>query len=69
MAISFITPSGDVSPQLMELLVMELLVIHVTFLLLSYGTFTLSFAFSFLYFLQHHMLKGKKWSKRMGRLG
>ncbi|UCZ52129.1 cytochrome c biogenesis protein [Bacillus shivajii] len=69
MTISVFAPAGDVSPKLNELLILELLVIHVTLLLLSYGTFTLSFAFSFLYFLQHHMLKRKKWGKRMGRIG
>ncbi|MFA9558633.1 inner membrane protein YpjD [Evansella sp. AB-rgal1] len=69
MAISLSTPAGDVSPQLTEIIIMELLVIHVVILLLSYGTFTLSFAFSFLYTLQHQMLKKKRWGKRMGRIG
>lgn len=69
LTISIFSPAGDVSPRLADLLILELLIIHVILLLLSYGMFTLSFAFSFLYFLQHHMLKRKLWSQRMGRIG
>ncbi|MDQ0256485.1 HemX protein [Evansella vedderi] len=69
LTISVFAPAGDVSPQLAELMITELLVIHVTLLLLSYALFTLSFSYSILYFLQHHMLKRKKWNKRMGRIG
>ncbi|MBU9710981.1 cytochrome C assembly family protein [Evansella tamaricis] len=69
MTISIFAPTGDVSPRLTELLILELLVIHVTLLLLSYGTFTLSFAFSMLYFIQNNMLKRKRWGKRIKRIG
>lgn len=62
--ISIFAPTNEVSPTLFELLVLELLIIHVIFLLISYGSFTVSFVFSFLYFLQHNMLKEKKWGKR-----
>ncbi|WP_236939144.1 inner membrane protein YpjD [Evansella clarkii] len=64
-----LAPAGDVSPRLADLLILEMLIIHVSLLLLSYGTFTLSFAFSLLYYIQHHMLKRKMWGKRMGRIG
>ncbi len=69
MTISVFTPSGDVSEQLRSLLILELLAIHVSVILISYGAFTLSFAFSFMYMLQHHMLKEKQWGKRMFRIG
>ncbi|MDG5786891.1 cytochrome c biogenesis protein CcsA [Evansella sp. AB-P1] len=69
MTISLTNSTGDVPSSLADLIILELLVIHVVFLLLSYGMFTLSFAFSFLYFFQHHMLKQKRWGKRMGRIG
>ncbi|RNA70234.1 cytochrome C assembly family protein [Alteribacter keqinensis] len=69
MTISIFVPPGDASDQLTNLLITELLVIHVSVILLSYGAFTLSFAFSFMYMLQHHMLKEKKWGKRMFRIG
>ncbi|TMW71613.1 cytochrome C assembly family protein [Alteribacter natronophilus] len=69
MTISVFAPTGDAPEQLQNLLVMELLVIHVSVILLSYGAFTLSFAFSFMYMLQHFMLKGKQWGKRMYRIG
>ncbi|SES03854.1 cytochrome C assembly family protein [Salisediminibacterium halotolerans] len=69
MAISMLTPAGDVSERLAELFIFELLVIHVVVLMLSYGVFTLGFAFSILYVLQHQMLKQKKWNNRMVRTG
>ncbi|MBB5172650.1 cytochrome c biogenesis protein CcsA [Texcoconibacillus texcoconensis] len=67
MAISIFAPAGDISPQLAELLIFELLVIHVVVVLLSYGSFTLSVSFSIMYIVQHQMLKQKKWGKRLGR--
>lgn len=69
LAISIFAPSGDVSPRLAELMILELLVIHVSLILIAYALFTLSFSYSVLYFIQHHMLKQRKWSKRMGRIG
>lgn len=69
LTISLFVPAGDVSSELADLLILELLVMHVGILLLSYGMFTVSFASSVLYFLQHHMLKKKQWGDKMIRTG
>ncbi|WP_078545292.1 cytochrome C assembly family protein [Litchfieldia alkalitelluris] len=50
-------------------LVSELLMIHITMAILSYGAFSLSFVFSILYIIQFNLLKKKKWGKRLLRLG
>ncbi|PBB06768.1 MULTISPECIES: cytochrome C assembly family protein [Salimicrobium] len=50
-------------------LVNEMLVVHVTLAIISYGFFTLSFIFSVLYLLQYRWLKSKKWRNRLARLG
>ncbi|OKL38266.1 cytochrome C assembly family protein [Domibacillus mangrovi] len=52
-----------------EKLVSELLLIHITMAILSYGAFSLSFIFSALYLLQYRLLKTKKWNERLWRLG
>jgi HemX protein len=49
-------------------LVSELLLIHITMAILSYGAFSLSFVFSLLYLIQYDLLKRKKWSKRLVRI-
>jgi HemX protein len=49
-------------------LMSELLLIHITVAILSYGAFSLSFAFSLLYLLQYNLLKRKKWIKRLWRI-
>lgn len=67
MSLSVFTPSGDVPPALSELLISELLIIHVSLVLLSYGAFTLSFAITIMYVMQHQMLKRKRWGKRLLR--
>ncbi|QKS73284.1 cytochrome c biogenesis protein CcsA [Paenalkalicoccus suaedae] len=64
-----LAPEGNISTRLMELFIFELLFVHVTFLILSYAVFTISFGFSMLYFLQHHLLKRKLWGKWMGKIG
>jgi HemX protein len=51
-----------------EQLVSELLLIHITAAILSYGAFSLSFVFSLLYLLQYNLLKRKKWGKRLWRI-
>ncbi len=51
-----------------EQLVSELLFIHITAAILSYGAFSLSFVFSLLYLLQYNLLKQKKWGKRLVRI-
>ncbi|SIS50854.1 cytochrome C assembly family protein [Salimicrobium flavidum] len=50
-------------------LVNEMLVVHITLAIISYGFFTLSFIFSVLYLLQYRWLKSKKWRNRLVRLG
>jgi HemX protein len=49
-------------------LMSELLLIHITTAILSYGAFSLSFVFSLLYLIQYDLLKRKKWGTRLLRL-
>ena len=51
-----------------EALISELLFIHITFAILSYAAFAMSFVFAILYLLVYKVLKRKKWSKQFGRL-
>ncbi len=51
-----------------ETLVSELLFIHITFAILSYTAFALSFVFAVLYLLVYKILKKKKWSNQFNRL-
>lgn len=69
LAISMIAPSGDVSEQLSQVLITEFLIVHVGLLMMSYGAFTISFAFSALYIVQHKLLKRKKWGAWMEKFG
>ncbi|MFJ7637439.1 cytochrome C assembly family protein [Peribacillus sp. NPDC097264] len=69
MAIHTFAPVQIESEVLAQQLVSELLFIHITFALLSYSAFTLSFVFSLLYLIQYDLLKRKKWGKRLLRLG
>ncbi|MCA0969909.1 cytochrome c biogenesis protein [Halobacillus litoralis] len=50
-------------------LVNEMLIIHISLAILSYGFFTLSFIFSMMYLLQYRLLKRKKWNAKLFRLG
>ncbi|NSL51581.1 cytochrome c biogenesis protein [Calidifontibacillus erzurumensis] len=56
------------SDVLAEKLISELLIIHITIAIISYGAFTLSAIFSMMYMLQYHMIKRKKWNKQLWRL-
>ncbi|WP_416151400.1 inner membrane protein YpjD [Salipaludibacillus sp. HK11] len=69
LTVSLFAQAGDVSPELSDLLISELLIIHIVVLLISYAMFTLSFSFSMLYFFQHQMLKQKRWGEKMQRTG
>ncbi|TYR82252.1 cytochrome C assembly protein [Priestia megaterium] len=51
-----------------ERLMSELLIIHITMAILSYGAFSISFVFSALYLVQYDLLKKKKWGKRLLRI-
>ncbi|WP_158736676.1 inner membrane protein YpjD [Alteribacillus sp. YIM 98480] len=68
MAFSLFTPDGDVPAELNDLLISELLVVHITLILLSYAAFTMAFAFAAMYTLQHQLLKRKQWGKKLLRL-
>ncbi|GLY10137.1 inner membrane protein YpjD [Bacillus badius] len=69
MAIHTFAPVQMESQAMAERLVSELLLIHITMAILSYAAFSLSFIFSALYLLQYRLLKMKKWSQRLWRLG
>ena len=68
MAIHTFTASDLHSAELTGKLTSELLVIHITMAILSYGAFSLSFAFSLLYLFQYRLLKKKKWGKWLLRI-
>ncbi|MGG1397778.1 cytochrome c biogenesis protein CcsA [Bacillus salipaludis] len=68
MAIHTFAPMQYHSHVMANRLVSELLLIHITMAILSYGAFSLSFVFSLLYLLQYDLLKRKKWGKRLLRL-
>lgn len=69
MALHLFAPVEEVPTVMAEQLVSELLIIHITIAILSYGAFSLSFIISIMYMIQHNMLKKKKWGKRLQRLG
>ncbi|WP_342525202.1 cytochrome c biogenesis protein CcsA [Chryseomicrobium sp. FSL W7-1435] len=58
------TTGGEVS----EYLISELLIIHITFAILAYVAFSVSFVFSILYLVLYRMLKKKKWTAQFARL-
>ncbi|AOV09166.1 cytochrome C assembly family protein [Sporosarcina ureilytica] len=51
-----------------DALISELLFIHITFAILSYVAFAISFVCAILYLLLYRNLKKKKWTKQFGRL-
>lgn len=68
MALHTFAPNQHESAIIAGQLVSELLIIHITMAILSYGAFSLSFVFSILYLIQHNLLKRKKWGKRLLRI-
>jgi HemX protein len=56
------------SPLVAEQLTSELLFIHISLALLSYGAFSLSFIFSLMYAVEDRMLKQKIWNEWLRRL-
>lgn len=68
MVIHTFAPDQVASDVVATQLVSELLLIHITAAILSYGAFSLSFVFSLLYLLQYNLLKQKKWGKRLARI-
>lgn len=59
MAIHTFAPAQYESAAVSSQLVSELLLIHITMAILSYGAFSLSFVFSILYTIQYNLLKRK----------
>jgi HemX protein len=68
MAIHTFAPAYFESNPMSEQLVSELLLIHITMAILSYGAFSISFVLSLLYLLQYELLKRKKWGKMLWRI-
>ncbi|HZH59169.1 MAG TPA: cytochrome c biogenesis protein [Metabacillus sp.] len=68
MALHTFAPTQYESAAVSSQLVSELLLIHITMAILSYGAFSLSFVFSILYIIQYNLLKKKKWGKRLLRI-
>ncbi|QQK77130.1 cytochrome c biogenesis protein CcsA [Salicibibacter cibarius] len=69
MAVSLFFPTDNLSPVWEDILTSELLILHVTLIILSYAGFTVAFACSVLYLMEHQMLKNKNWGKRLLRFG
>lgn len=69
MAIHTFAPVQHDSVVMAQQLISELMLIHVTMAILSYGAFSLSSVFSLLYLIQYDLLKRKKWGKRLRRIG
>ncbi|CAM3108485.1 cytochrome c biogenesis protein CcsA [Filibacter tadaridae] len=61
-------PLQNEQSQVGEALISELLFIHITFAILSYTAFAMSFVSGVLYLLVYNILKKKKWSKQFSRL-
>jgi HemX protein len=68
MAIHTFAPMEYHSHVMAKQLISELLLIHITMAILSYGAFSLSFVFSLLYLFQYDLLKRKKWGPRLIRI-
>ncbi|WP_066292763.1 cytochrome c biogenesis protein [Bacillus sp. FJAT-29937] len=68
MAIHTFAPVQYESNVMAQKLISELLLIHITVAILSYGAFSLSFVFSVLYLIQYDLLKRKKWGPRLLRV-
>jgi HemX protein len=68
MAIHTFAPMQFDSKIMGQQLMSELLLIHITMAILSYGAFSLSFVFSLLYLIQYNLLKRKKWGTTLLRI-
>lgn len=49
-------------------LISELLIIHITMAIFSYGALSISSLFSLLYIIQYNLLKKRKWEKKLWRI-
>lgn len=68
MTIHTFAPSQVEQSSVGDSLMSELLFIHITFAMLAYAAFSLSFVFSVLYLILYRVLKKKKWTKQFSRL-
>jgi HemX protein len=68
MVIHTFAPMQYESEIMVQQLSSELLFIHITMAILSYGAFSISAVFSLLYLLQYNLLKRKKWGARLIRI-
>lgn len=68
MTIHTFAPNQIYNSAVGEALISELLFIHISFAILSYVAFSMSFVFAILYLSLYKMLKKRKWSKQFGRL-
>ena len=64
---TFASTQIDQSP-IGDAMISELLFIHITFAILSYVAFAISFVYAILYLLLYKILKKRKWSKQFVRL-
>lgn len=69
MMVSFFLPSKGVTNTVQNMLIGDLLIIHVSLILISYGMFLIAFIFSMMYYIQHQILKRKKWGRKLRRFG
>lgn len=68
-SLSIFIPKAGKTVTLVDQLKSELLYIHIGLAFLAYGAFTLSFIFSTMYLFQYFLLKKKKWSSHLKKLG
>jgi HemX protein len=68
MVIHTFTPIHFESELMVSQLTSELLFIHITMAILSYGAFSISSVFSLLYLIQYNLLKRKKWGTKLIRI-
>ena len=68
-SLSILIPKAGKTATLVGQLKSELLYIHIGLAFLAYGAFTLSFIFSMMYIFQYFLLKKKKWSSHLKKLG
>lgn len=68
-SLSILIPRAGKTATLVDHLKSELLYIHIGLAFLAYGAFTLSFIFSVMYLFQYILLKKKKWSAHLKKLG
>jgi len=68
-SLSILIPKAGKTATLVDQLKSELLYVHIGLAFLAYGAFTLSFIFSVMYIFQYFLLKKKKWSNHLKKLG